>query len=265
MNSATPARKMRRRPTRSPRRPASSSRPPNAIRYAFTTHARLEVEKCRSSWIDGQRDVHDRHVEDDHQHPHAQHVQGQPARAVAPPSGRPARARAARCRRAGARAHTAGPLRQRLAELVEQLPGSVLALLGRVARRRGTRPARCSAGASRRRPRASSTVVTDTDHPLVVAVHVVRVDDPLVRDDVFVERVVAVDRSSPAVGDEVLAAADAEVELVLLLAAGGPNHGPSRSDPPTPRTRAPGVRRSCARSRTSSGSPIACSSLSPCL
>ena len=97
----------------------------------------------------GQRDVHDRHVEDDHQHPHAQHVQGQPALAA----GRCARSRARSRGVARLRAHTRGALGQRLAELVEQLPGPVLALLRGVDRRRGTRPARCSAGASRRPPR----------------------------------------------------------------------------------------------------------------
>src|SRR5262249_21677988 len=29
------------------------SRPPNAIRYALTTQARFDCEKCRSLWIDG--------------------------------------------------------------------------------------------------------------------------------------------------------------------------------------------------------------------
>jgi hypothetical protein len=53
VNSPTPSRKTRLRPSRSPSRPASSSRPPKAIRYALTTHARLEVEKPRLSWIDG--------------------------------------------------------------------------------------------------------------------------------------------------------------------------------------------------------------------
>jgi hypothetical protein len=48
-----PARKTVRRPIRSPKRPASSSRPPKAIRYAFTTQARLDWEKPRSSWIVG--------------------------------------------------------------------------------------------------------------------------------------------------------------------------------------------------------------------
>ncbi len=41
------------RPRMSPKRPASSSRPPKAIRYAFTTHARLDWENPRSSWIVG--------------------------------------------------------------------------------------------------------------------------------------------------------------------------------------------------------------------
>src|SRR3954454_21637278 len=41
------------RPSRSPNRPESSSRPPKAMRYALTTHARLDCEKPRSSWIDG--------------------------------------------------------------------------------------------------------------------------------------------------------------------------------------------------------------------
>src|SRR4051794_4186063 len=53
VKTANPIRKTRRWPTRSPTRPASRSRPPNAIRYALTTHARLLWEKPRSSWIDG--------------------------------------------------------------------------------------------------------------------------------------------------------------------------------------------------------------------
>jgi hypothetical protein len=48
-----PVRNTRRCPMRSPSRPASSSSPPNAIRYAFTTQARLFCEKPRSRWIDG--------------------------------------------------------------------------------------------------------------------------------------------------------------------------------------------------------------------
>src|SRR6202022_2183340 len=55
-------------------------------------------------------------------------------------------------------------------------------------------------------------------HPHPVAVHVVRVDDPLVLDDVFVQRVVGVDRALDR-RLEVLAATLAEVELVLVLAA----------------------------------------------
>jgi len=53
VNSVRPARKTVRRPIRSPKRPASSSSPPNAIRYALTTQARLEPENPRSSWIEG--------------------------------------------------------------------------------------------------------------------------------------------------------------------------------------------------------------------
>ena len=50
---ATPIRNTRLRPMRSPSRPASRSRPPNAIRYALTTHARLLCEKPRSCWMEG--------------------------------------------------------------------------------------------------------------------------------------------------------------------------------------------------------------------
>src|SRR5205085_1723780 len=46
-------RNTRRRPTRAPSRPANRRSPPKAIRYALTTHARLDCEKCRSPWIDG--------------------------------------------------------------------------------------------------------------------------------------------------------------------------------------------------------------------
>jgi hypothetical protein len=53
VNTASPARKIRRWPARSPSRPASSSRPPNAIRYALITQASPEAEKPRSSRIDG--------------------------------------------------------------------------------------------------------------------------------------------------------------------------------------------------------------------
>jgi hypothetical protein len=48
-----PARNTERRPSRSPNRPASSSRPPNAIRYALTTQASEDCVNPRSSWIDG--------------------------------------------------------------------------------------------------------------------------------------------------------------------------------------------------------------------
>ena len=45
--------KMRLRPRMSPKRPASSSSPPNEIRYALTTQARPACEKPRSFWIEG--------------------------------------------------------------------------------------------------------------------------------------------------------------------------------------------------------------------
>ena len=48
-----PMRKTRRCPIRSPARPASSSSPPNAIKYALTTQARLLDENPRSSWMVG--------------------------------------------------------------------------------------------------------------------------------------------------------------------------------------------------------------------
>ena len=53
MKTLSPIVKTRLRPIRSPIRPASKSMPPNGIRYAFTTQARLACEKPRSSWIDG--------------------------------------------------------------------------------------------------------------------------------------------------------------------------------------------------------------------
>ena len=53
VNKARPARKTRLRPTRSPTRPASRSRPPNAIRYALITQARPDWVKPRSRWMDG--------------------------------------------------------------------------------------------------------------------------------------------------------------------------------------------------------------------
>ncbi len=57
MKTARPARKTRLPPIRSPSRPASSSRPPNAIRYAFTTQASPDEEKPRSRWIAGSATV----------------------------------------------------------------------------------------------------------------------------------------------------------------------------------------------------------------
>jgi hypothetical protein len=53
VKTARPIRKTRRWPIRSPRRPDSSRRPPKAIRYALTTHARLLWENSRSDWIEG--------------------------------------------------------------------------------------------------------------------------------------------------------------------------------------------------------------------
>src|SRR2546421_11251839 len=53
VNTPRPARRTPRREIRSPSRPASSSRPPKAIRYALTTHARLDGEKPRSLWMAG--------------------------------------------------------------------------------------------------------------------------------------------------------------------------------------------------------------------
>src|SRR5215204_2865217 len=57
VNTARPVRNMWRRPIRSPSRPARSSSPPKAIRYAFTTQARLDCEKPRSLWIEGSATV----------------------------------------------------------------------------------------------------------------------------------------------------------------------------------------------------------------
>ena len=53
VNTPSPAMNTPLRLTRSPSLPASKSRPPNGIRYAFTTHARSDCEKPRSSWIEG--------------------------------------------------------------------------------------------------------------------------------------------------------------------------------------------------------------------
>src|SRR5919198_3086505 len=53
VNSRTPPRNTRLRPTRSPRRPASRRKLPNVIRYALTTHVRLAWLNWRSLWIEG--------------------------------------------------------------------------------------------------------------------------------------------------------------------------------------------------------------------
>ena len=53
MKIPRPTMKTRFRPRMSPKRPASRSRPPNAIRYALTTQARLDWENPRSLWIEG--------------------------------------------------------------------------------------------------------------------------------------------------------------------------------------------------------------------
>ena len=53
VNSTRPARNTFLRPIRSPRRPASSRKPPNVSRYELTTHVRLAWLKPRSRWIEG--------------------------------------------------------------------------------------------------------------------------------------------------------------------------------------------------------------------
>src|SRR4029077_13327773 len=53
VNVATPARNTRLRPTRSPIRPASSSRLPKVTRKALITQVRLAWLKWRSCWIEG--------------------------------------------------------------------------------------------------------------------------------------------------------------------------------------------------------------------
>ena len=65
--SARPATNMRRLPSRSARRPPSSSVPPKRMAYAVITHWSPVAEKPRSDLIDGQGDVHDCHVENDHE------------------------------------------------------------------------------------------------------------------------------------------------------------------------------------------------------
>ena len=53
VNSKIPKMKIRRRPSRSPDLPPSSSSPPNASAYALTTHSRLVPEKPSAVWICG--------------------------------------------------------------------------------------------------------------------------------------------------------------------------------------------------------------------
>src|SRR6266508_5223534 len=53
VNKASPAIRIRRRPSRSAARPPSSMKPPNVSAYAVTTHCRLVSEKCRSRPIVG--------------------------------------------------------------------------------------------------------------------------------------------------------------------------------------------------------------------
>ncbi len=57
VKAASPDRNMRLRPMRSPRRPASSSRLPKAIRYAFTTQLRPAAENPSCRWMDGRATV----------------------------------------------------------------------------------------------------------------------------------------------------------------------------------------------------------------
>ena len=45
--------KIRRRPSRSPDLPPSSSSPPNASAYALMTHSRLVLEKWSALWMCG--------------------------------------------------------------------------------------------------------------------------------------------------------------------------------------------------------------------
>ena len=52
-NSSRPVTNIRRRPSRSPARPPSSSSPPNARAYALTTHSRPAPENPRARWICG--------------------------------------------------------------------------------------------------------------------------------------------------------------------------------------------------------------------
>ena len=79
VKTARPARKIVRRPIRSPSRPASSSRPPNAIRYALIDPRQAGGGEAEVGLDGRQGHVHDRLVEDDHEHPRAQDHEGQPA------------------------------------------------------------------------------------------------------------------------------------------------------------------------------------------
>ena len=53
VKTTRPERNTRRRPSRSPSRPASRSRLPKVTRKPLTTHVRSAWLKCRSCWIDG--------------------------------------------------------------------------------------------------------------------------------------------------------------------------------------------------------------------
>ena len=53
VNRAIPAKKVRRRPSRSPERAPSRSRPPKVSTYAFNTHESEEFEKPRLRWMWG--------------------------------------------------------------------------------------------------------------------------------------------------------------------------------------------------------------------
>ena len=53
MNTTVPARKIRRRPSRSAARPPSRRKPPKTSAYALMTHCRFCSENPRSTWIEG--------------------------------------------------------------------------------------------------------------------------------------------------------------------------------------------------------------------
>ena len=52
-NTASPVANRRRWPSRSPARPATISRPPNASVYALRTHCRPDAENPSDRWISG--------------------------------------------------------------------------------------------------------------------------------------------------------------------------------------------------------------------